>query len=190
MFRTSLATLGCLLLAGVSVAQPPPQDQNAVPAAAIVPAATLTAGFLFNLARFTEWPAETSGRTITLCVLGDAAVADTLDHLTGDRQIGGREVSVARLVSERALRQCHLLYIAAANAAEQTRALEQVARLPVLTIGHGEQFARTGGIVGLFADSGRKRFAINTDAVARARLTISSRLLGLAKVVRDENVQP
>lgn len=190
MFRTFLATLAGLLVAGVVVAQPVPQDHAEAPAAAILPAATLTAGFLLNLARFTEWPPETAGRPITLCVLGDPAVADTLDHLAGDRQITGRDVSVARLVSDRALRQCHLLYIAGANAAEQTRALEHVARLPVLTIGHGEQFVRMGGIVGLFADAGRKRFAINTDAVARAKLTISSRLLGLAKVVRDDHVQP
>jgi hypothetical protein len=189
MFRTFLATLAGVLVTGVAVAQPAARNQEA-PAAAIVPAATLTAGFLFNLARFTEWPAETAGRAITLCILGAPTVADTLDRLTGGRQITGRDVSVARLVSERALQPCHLLYVASANAADQTRALEQVARLPVLTIGHGEQFVRMGGVVGLFSAAGRKRFAINTDAAARAKLTISSRLLGLAKVVRDDNVQP
>jgi hypothetical protein len=197
MFRTFLATLGCLLVAGVVVAQPAPQDPATdlfkdpkdAPAAAVVPVATLTASFLFNLARFTEWPPETSARPVTLCVLGDPAVADTLDRLTGNRQITGRDVSVARLVSLRALRLCHLLYVAGADADAQARALDQVARLPVLTIGHGEPFVRMGGVVGLIVENGRKRFAINTDAVQRAGLTISSRLLGLAKVVRDEHGQ-
>jgi hypothetical protein len=177
--RRGVALAICVLL---SIAACPQR----APEAAVIPPPTLTAAFLFNLARFTEWPTE---RTITLCVLGDPDVADALDSLVGDRQINGEEVSVARLVSQRALRQCQVLYIASTDIAEQTRALEQVARLPVLTVAKGEYFVRMGGIVGSFEEAGRKRFAINTDALLRAGLTMSSRLLGLAKIVRDENVQ-
>lgn len=180
--RRAVALAACVL---VSIAACP---QHA-PEAAVVPAPTLTAAFLFNLARFTEWPADTPERTTMLCVLGDPAVANALDSLVGDRQIGGREVSVARLVSQRALGQCQLLYIAGTDRAEQLQALTRVARLPVLTVGRGEHFVRIGGIVGVFEAAGAKQFAINTDALLRAGLTMSSRLLGLAKVVRDGNVQ-
>jgi hypothetical protein len=198
MFRTFLVILLWLLAATRVAAQPAPQaaappvpqDLAGAPAVAVVPTATLMAGFLVNLARFTEWPAEGAGPTITLCVLGDPAVADALDQLIGDRQINGREVAVARLVSQRALRQCQLLFVAGTDTAAQSRALEHVARLPVLTVGQGEQFVRMGGVVGVFGEPGRKRFTINTDAVLRAGLTLSSRLLGLAKVVTDEDVQP
>lgn len=180
--RRAAALAVCVL---VSIAACP---QHA-PAAAVVPTPTLTAAFLFNLARFTEWPAEQPQGTITLCVLGDPAVADALDSLVGDRQINGREASVARLVSQRALGQCQLLYIASAERPEQARALTPVVRLPVLTVGKGEYFVRMGGIVGVFDEAGGKRFAINTDALLRAGLAMSSKLLGLAKVVRDDNVQ-
>jgi hypothetical protein len=158
-------------------------------AADAVPAATLRAAFLFNFARFTEWPGDGPAGPLTLCVVGDPAVADALDHLAGDRQIGGRDVSIARLVSPRAVKTCQLLYLASPDAVAQARMLDEVARLPILTIGEGEQFVHIGGVVGLFLDSGRMRFAINTDAVLRAGLKLSSRLLGLAKVLRDEHVQ-
>jgi hypothetical protein len=172
-----------LVLAFVAACPPPPTAADAVPAS------TVRAAFLFNFARFTEWPSDSPAGPVMLCVLGDPAVADALDHLAGDRQIGGREVSIARLVSHRAVKTCHLLFIAGTNAAVQARMLDEVARLPVLTIGEGERFVQIGGVVGLFLDDGRMRFAINTDAVLRAGLKLSSRLLGLAKVLRDEHVQ-
>ena len=179
--RFSTLVVSTLLLAAVC----PPSTR----AADVVSAPALKAAFLFNFARFTDWPANSPPGRLTLCVLGDPAVADALDRLVGDRQISGRDVSVARLVSQRSVKSCHLLYLAGSDATSQVRALEELARSPVLTIGDGEQFVRSGGGVGLFLDEGRMRFAINTDAVLRAGLRLSSQLLGLAKVLRDEHVQ-
>jgi hypothetical protein len=48
-----------------------------------------------------------------------------------------------------------------------------------------EHFAQSGGIAGLFVEQGRMRFAINVEAAQRCRLRISSRLLSLAKIVKD-----
>jgi hypothetical protein len=39
-------------------------------------------------------------------------------------------------------------------------------------------------------EAGKMRFTINLDAALRARLRISSRLLNLAKLVKDDHVQP
>ena len=43
-----------------------------------------------------------------------------------------------------------------------------------------------GGVAQLMLDSGRMRFAFNVDAAQRARLKISSKLLSLARIVKDE----
>ena len=61
--------------------------------------------------------------------------------------------------------------------------------LPVLTVSDGKGFAQAGGIIELYVEGGRMRFAINVDATARSGLRLSSRLLGLAKVIRDGHVQ-
>lgn len=183
--RVPFARFVALTTAAVLSLATCPQPTTAADAA---PATTLRAALLFNFARFTEWPSDSPAGPVMLCVLGDPAVADALDHLAGDRQIGGREVSIARLVSQRAVKTCHLLFIAGTNTAVRTRMLDEVAHLPVLTIGEGEQFVHVGGVVGLFLDEGRTRFAINTDAVQRAGLKLSSRLLGLAKVLKDAHV--
>jgi hypothetical protein len=56
----------------------------------------------------------------------------------------------------------------------------------VLTVSNGPEFVRLGGIVGLFVDEGRMRFVINPDAAQRAGLRLSSRLLQLAQILKDD----
>jgi hypothetical protein len=61
--------------------------------------------------------------------------------------------------------------------------------LPVLTVSDGKGFSLAGGIIELYVERGRTRFAINIDAAERSALRLSSRLLGLAKVIRNDHVQ-
>ena len=59
-----------------------------------------------------------------------------------------------------------------------------IRKQPVLTVSDGNGFAAAGGIIELYVDKGRMRFAINLDAVEQSGLNLSSRLLGLARIVR------
>lgn len=52
-----------------------------------------------------------------------------------------------------------------------------------LSVSDATGFARTGGIIEFYVDSGRMRFAINVDAAQRSGLRLSSRLLGLATII-------
>ena len=63
--------------------------------------------------------------------------------------------------------------------------LDELKGAPVLTVGDGDDFARNGGMIGLFVEDGRMRFAINPDAAHRAGLRLSSQLLKLAKIVKE-----
>ena len=41
-------------------------------------------------------------------------------------------------------------------------------------------------VANFFVDHGKMRFAVNIESAHRARLQVSSRLLGLATIVKDE----
>src|SRR5947207_15614093 len=59
-------------------------------------AAALTSAFLYNFAKFTEWPSDslTPGQRLTLCVIGDNAVADALGLTIKGHAIEGHELTV------------------------------------------------------------------------------------------------
>ena len=146
----------------------------------------LKAAFLYNFAKFAEWPADASpGGPLTLCVLHDSASEDALVRLVRGASINGRAVTVSMGAPKAKIRACHVLYIADVDPDAIVAILEEVKGAPVLTVGDGDTFPQRGGIVGLTVEDGRMRFAINPDAAQRSGVRLSSKLLSLAKLVRD-----
>jgi hypothetical protein len=147
----------------------------------------LKAAFLYNFMKFTEWPAEAvpSDSAITLCVFGDEAVANALEQTVKGRQVGGRSVSVARV--NVALSSCHILYVSGVDRRQAVEVIERVKAAPVFTVGDLDGFAALGGVGQLFVENGKMRFALNPSSAQRAGLRLSSKLLALARVVKDES---
>ena len=149
----------------------------------------LKGAFLFNFARFTEWPADTlhPDTAVSACVLGDRAVADAFAKTVKGKQLAGRAINVTNLAATGSIPLCHVLYL---SGVAETRIAEIVSTLrdmPVLTVSDSDTFTKRGGIVQIFVESGKMKFRINSRSAKRARLQLSSRLLALAEVV-DEDV--
>jgi hypothetical protein len=152
------------------------------------PASVIRAGMLVNFARFVEWPADHGpGNTLVLCVVEDAAVADALEDLVRGRSLEHRALTVRRLKFDGAMRECHLLYASGLNRQRASLLLERVKDASVFTVSDFEQFAPMGGVVHFFVQGSRMKFAINPAAAQRARLKISSQVLSVGSIVKDEN---
>jgi hypothetical protein len=150
-------------------------------------APALKAAFLYNFAKFTEWPADVlpAGAPLVMCVVDDLKLTKALEEATTGRDVEGHALVVRKIELDGPVRSCHLLY-AGVDAKAGGRLIETVKGVPVLTVADLEMFASMGGTANLFVEDGRIRFAVNLDATNRARLRLSSRLLSLAKLVKDD----
>jgi hypothetical protein len=143
------------------------------------------AGFIYNFAKFTEWPSsrgQGSAKPLQICVLGTDPLNGWLAQLQ-ERTILYRKVVVQTNVRSDSLQQCHILFIAAADDSRVEAALHALANAPVLTIGDMPGFVQAGGMIGLRAADNRVRFEINLAAAQRAGLKMSSQMLKLASQV-------
>lgn len=177
---TRAVTIGLVALVAALSAVP-----NAASQASSVSETAVKAAFLFNFAKFTDWKPDGTSAPLSLCVLGDEGVARALAGTVGATRIGGKALAVRQVDPDEASRTCDLLFVAASQTRRAAAVLQVLRTRPVLTVSDGAAFARTGGIIELVGDADRLRFAINTDAADRAGLRLSSRLLGLATIVRD-----
>jgi hypothetical protein len=155
----------------------------------VAPDVAVKAAFLYNFAKFVEWPALAAGAPIVVCVVGHDGIAAALVETVRGQNISGHSVDVLVLQDSTMWRACQLLFIADAETRSSARGLDGIKTLPVLTVSDGKGFALAGGIIELYVEGGRMRFAINLDAADRSGLRLSSRLLGLAKVIRNGHVQ-
>ena len=145
------------------------------------------AAFLYNFAKFTEWPADAlgPGAPLVLCVVDDLKLAKALEEATAGRDVDGHTLVVRKIELDGPVRSCHLLY-ADVDTQKGARLIETLRGASVLTVTDYGLFAAMGGTTNLFVEDGRIRFAVNLEATNRARLRISSRLLSLAKLVKDD----
>ena len=150
--------------------------------------AELKAAFVFNFARYVEWPADAggaAGEAFRLCLLGrrDALFA-ALAALDG-KSVGERSLRVRAAAREDDLASCHLLVVGESEAEHFERILQPLAGVPVLTVNGSGRFLDAGGIIGLVTENDRVRFDINLGAARRNGLALSSNLLKLARTVRQ-----
>ncbi|HYA97889.1 MAG TPA: YfiR family protein [Methylomirabilota bacterium] len=151
------------------------------------------AAMLYNLTRFVEWPpgAFPDGRAPTLlCILGRDPFGDSLTSLASRQTPGARPVEIRRLRSEAELHVCQVLYISSSEKKSVDHIFLALRSSSTLTVGEMAQFAARGGMVQFSLEEKQVRFEVNLDAASRADLRISSRLLVLAKVIRNQAGNP
>jgi hypothetical protein len=148
---------------------------------------TVKAAFLYNFAKFVEWPADSmggGGSPLVLGVLGDDPFGAAIDQVVAGKTANGRQLVVRRFKWGQDLKQCHILFISSSERKRLAEILGALRGASVLTVGDMDQFGQQGGMIQFVIEQSRVRFEINIGAAQNARLKISSKLLALARNVK------
>lgn len=141
----------------------------------------LKAAYIYNFVKFTEWPEPLpAADPFVMCVLNDSPVADALGRIVRGREFAGRRMIVS-LGTPGPKERCRVLYMSGVTAREGAQLLSTLRDSPVLTISDLGWFTEGGGMAQFFYENGRLRFDIGLEAVKRARLQMSSKVLVLAR---------
>jgi YfiR/HmsC-like len=146
------------------------------------------AAFLVNFAKFVEWPESSylgQGAPFSICVLGEDPFGDALNDLRG-KFVLNRPVAVWRIKNADDGWRCQILFVSASEKSHLPAIFKALRGARTLLVGETDGFAASGGDIQFMLEDDHVRFAINPDAIRRAGLQVSSKLLALAKIVRDE----
>lgn len=178
--RTAVPLVGAVVLLSFPAAS---QDAPSVPEYQV------KAAFLYNFAKFVEWPAETHpspDSPLRVGVLGKDPFEEALERTFKGRTAQGRGFTITRSDDPKNLLTCHIVFISITDRERLAAHLKPFEGRPVLTVGEMPGFARAGGHVNFYLQEKQVRFEINPTAAGRAGLRISSKLLQLARIVREE----
>jgi len=149
----------------------------------------LKAAFLFNFAKFIDWPKNVLGgpqSPFTICGLGQDPFGHILDDELQGKVIGDRPLATRRLKGTEEARRCQIVFVSSSEGAHLTEIFESLRGASVLLVGETTGFASSGGAIEFTIEDNRVRFTINTDTADRTGLSFSSKLLSLARLVHDE----
>jgi hypothetical protein len=147
------------------------------------------AAYLFNFAKFVEWPAQsfpTDSSPLVFGVLGKDPFGETLEQAFAGQKVGGRGFEIRRGARIQDLGPCHILFISDSESERLEAVLDSIRGMNALTVSDLDKFASSGGVIGFFHEEKRIRFEVNPDAAQRAGLKLSSKLLKLARIVKGK----
>jgi hypothetical protein len=150
------------------------------------------AAFLYNFAKFVEWPAEafkTAKDPIVVCVLGHNPFGNALEEAIRGKSVSGRTFAYRHVSDAESASDCQILFVGSEESKHFRSLLDNLKPMGILTVGEAKGFAASGGVINFKLDDGRVRFEINVDAAEHEQLHISSKLLSLAQIVKSDKLQ-
>lgn len=151
------------------------------------------AAFLFNFAKFVEWPADAfsaADAPLQICVLGQDPFGHEFEQVIVDKNVNGHRIEVVHPSGVPQAKACHIIFVATPEKQQVREILRGLRGASVLTVGDTAGFVQMGGVINFVLDENRVRFEINVKAAERAHLKISSRLLTVAKLIVTDDETP
>jgi hypothetical protein len=120
-------------------------------------------------------------------VFKDDPFGNALDQILQGKTINNRELLARRINELPNLKPCQLVFVSQREDKQLAEILNSLRGTSALVVGESDGFAERGGGIQLFLEDNKLRFAVNVDAVQNARLSVSSRLLALARIVHGQS---
>lgn len=142
---------------------------------------TAKAAFIYNIALFSSFP--NAGSVVRLCVLGRDPFGSALATLDG-KPLGQARIALGypRSGSE-AARQCQIVFISESEAGNMGPLAEACREAGALTIADVKGAARKGVMLELTIEDKRIAFEFNGTVAQAAHISLSSKVLRLARAV-------
>jgi hypothetical protein len=137
--------------------------------------------FLFNFAKFVDWPPSAfpnASTPLVIGVLGRDPFGSYLDDTVRGERVNSRQLIVQQYRQLSEIKTCHILFISRSESdrLDQIVASLRYRKILVVTDADGGK----GGVIIRFINEGNRiRFKIDVEAAKAANLTISSKLLRL-----------
>lgn len=148
----------------------------------------IKAGYIYNFAKLVEWPASAFAQPdspIVIGIVGTDPFGPIIDKVLEGKKVNGHPFVIKRLKPTADVKECHILFVGTSWGPHVADTIRLTRGTPILTISEIPGFADRGGIINLTLEQNKVRFEVNVDAAKQADLSISSRLLVLAKVIQQ-----
>lgn len=158
---------------------------GAPPGAQAQTADGVKAAFLFNFAKFVEWPAGAfadNNAPVTIGFVGDTPVEATFEAAVKGKNVNGRDLAIKHLAGATGAEACQIVFIADGS---QTGAVVTALKgKPVLIAGEPDGLLEAGGMILFATDNGRVVFDLNLSTAAAAGLKVNPKLQKVARNVK------
>ena len=147
----------------------------------------LEAAFIGQLFNYVELPGPSlrkdSLEPFVVSVVGTSPLLQELNKLALTKAVNGRKIVIQSVESGDKIKKSHAVVILSENKEALDQTLKKLKGTGILTISQNPGFASRGVMVNFFVEGEKVRFEINAKSLKNEKITVSSQLLKLARLV-------
>jgi hypothetical protein len=146
--------------------------------------------FLYNFSQFVIWPDScytSKNSPFVIGILGNDPFGYYIDNIVNGEFVYGHPIIVQRLRRIDEANNCHILYFGDKNSDRLQKLIARIDAKYILSVSDVDEFTKMGGMVEFATVENKIKIKINHEAVKKAGLEVSPKLLSLAEIVRFEN---
>ena len=147
--------------------------------------------FINNFIKFVDWPDTAfpdKHSPLIISILGETPMAEAL-NVIANVKVNERQLSIRPIKTLQELGASHILFVSSSEKPRMSEILRFLGNMKILTISEIEGFCAEGGIINFTLVNNKVRFEINAEAAKKADIAISSKLLRLATIVRNQETR-
>jgi hypothetical protein len=145
----------------------------------------LKESYVYNFLKFVSFPASQQKEYIEICLAGENPFGKKIFKLS-EKTIDGKKLIVSEKEIDDSIKSCDVIFISKNQDKKISKILEIINNHPVFSISESQGVSEPGCVLNFYVENERLRFEINVAAVKKAGLTIDSRLLNLAKIIKPK----
>jgi hypothetical protein len=138
---------------------------------------------MMNFAKGMQWPANSSKGNFVIGVLEYPPLASELSTLTGNLKLGNRKIEIKEFDTPESISDCHILFVPAYKAKRLPDVLTKIGNFATLIVTNKMDYAKKGAGINFVLVDGKLKYEINSKAIEKRGVKVSSDLKGLGIAV-------
>jgi hypothetical protein len=140
---------------------------------------TLHTLYIFNFAKYIEWPG--SSKAIKIGVVNSSQAEEALQKMAKAKSTSAAPIIVTNTKSETELEDCQIIFIPSNSSQLTARLIERFSALPILIVTEDADMIRKGAGVSFKVATDKLRFQINEETLKAKGLKVASSLVTLSE---------
>lgn len=143
----------------------------------------IKATFIYNFTKYIEWPASYRQGNFVIGIVGITPLFKDLSNMAATKKAGSQPFEIQSFPNVNAISKCHLLFVAADNAANIKDISNRMKGYSTLIVAEKPGSAKLGAAINFVIMDNKQRFELNKANAEKFNLKIGSSLAGLAILV-------
>lgn len=136
--------------------------------------------FVYNFAKYIQWPEDADAEVFTIGVLGQKDVYEELAKLCEEKKINGLPVVVRMIDDPEKISDCKIIYISRGQNLFFKDMMGLIGNEKILLVTEGKEMVKQGADISMMKQDNRLAFEINKESITKKGLIVPNELMVLA----------